>query len=115
MRHFVKLGYFVLLVPLMSSTLWSNVQIVPTPQYLEVLNHSLAVNNGGAIEIVVGSPGAASSPKMKLAADFLREALNRASPSVQVKITDKHPSGAAIHLWNWATGLTPSIPLNLLD
>jgi Glycosyl hydrolase family 20, domain 2 len=117
MRHFVKLSYRVLLVPLMSGTLWSNVQIVPTPQYLEVLNHSLAVTNGVRIEIVVGSSGAASSPKMKLAADFLREALNQASGSVQVRITDKHPSGAgaAIHLWNWATDRTPPIPLNLLD
>jgi len=99
----------------MSAELWSEVQIVPTPQYLEPLNHSLVVANGGSIDIVFGASGTASNPKMKLAAEFLREAFDKTSASIRVRTTDKGTSGVVIHLWNWALDPSPTVPLNLLD
>ena len=100
---------------LIPGTLLAEVQITPTPQYLEPLGHSLAVARGGAIEIVAGPTGAAISPKMRLAADFLRQALVRAAGSIEVAITQNKPSGAAIYLWNYAADPNPPVSLNLLD
>jgi hypothetical protein len=97
------------------SALRADVQVVPTPQYLEYLSHSLAVARGGAIQIVIGPSGTVPSPKMRLAADFLRQSLVRASDSIHVTITQNTPSGAAIHLWNFAADPNPSVSLNLLD
>ncbi len=115
MKHSIKLSCCLLLVALTPGTLRAEVQIIPTPQYLEILNQSLVVPNGGALEIVLGPRAAVSSPKMKLAADFLKQALDGASASVQVRITDQKPSGAAIHLWDWTADPKPPVSLNLLD
>ena len=82
MSHRVR-GW-ILWAALIPGTLLAEVQITPTPQYLEPLGHSLAVARGGAIEIVAGPTGAAISPKMRLAADFLRQALVRAAGSIEV-------------------------------
>ncbi len=115
MGHFHRIIHWVLLAMLSVGTLWPDVQIIPTPQYLEILNHSLVVPNGGTIEIVLGPRALASSPKMKLAADFLKQALNGASASMQVRVTDQKPLGTAIYLWNWAAVPKPPVSLNLLD
>src|SRR5947208_3576810 len=101
MRHCIRFYYFLLSAALSFGTAWAEVQIVPTPQYLEVLTNSLIVNRGGTVAIVIGPAGVASSPKMKLAAEWLRDGLNRMSASVQVRITDQETSGSAIRLWNW--------------
>jgi len=106
---------WILWAALIPGTLLAEVQITPTPQYLEPLGQSLAVARGGAIEIVAGPTGAAISPKMRLAADFLRQALVRAAGSIEVTITQNKPPGAAIYLWSYAADPNPPVSLNLLD
>ena len=115
MRQILNARYWMLLAPFVSGTLWSNVQIVPTPQYAEVLDHSLIVKSGGKVEIVLDASPAVSSPKSRLAAELLKRGLESASAAVQVDITGAKPAGAAIYLWNWETDTSPPLSLNLLD
>lgn len=113
MSHRVRA--WILWAALIPGTLLAEVQITPTPQYMEPLGHSVAVARDGAIEIVIGPSVVAANPKMRLAADFLRQTLVRAAGSIQVNLTQNKPSGAAIYLWNYAADQNPPVSLNLLD
>src|SRR5262249_21321495 len=52
--------------------------------------------------------------KLKLAAAWLQNALQKQSASVKVNTTGK-PAGATIYLWDWSQGTNPAVRLNLLD
>ena len=95
-----------------SAALSAGLPVVPTPQYAQPLDRAVAVANGGSVDIVLGPPAAASAPKMKLAAESIRQALQ---PAVRVNVTTSKPAGPAIWLWDWSAGPHPPVPLNALD
>ncbi|MCW5977904.1 MAG: hypothetical protein KIT09_07490 [Bryobacteraceae bacterium] len=89
--------------------------ILPTPQYIEPLPHTLSVDRGGVLKIVPG-PAAAVRGKMELAVTFLQREFAQADPTLKVRITttaDSHDS-PAIFLWDHSNG-SATLPLNLLD
>src|SRR6516162_6937760 len=113
MQLFSRWRSRLLLVALSLGTLRPETGILPTPQYLEVLNDRPIATDGG-VEIVLASPHSAGNSKLKLAAAWLQNALQNQAASVKVNTTGK-PAGATIYLWDWSQGTNPAVRLNLLD
>jgi hypothetical protein len=85
----------------------ADVRIIPTPKYIEPLEGSVG-EQGGQIEIVLGPAQADSNPKMKLAADYLRNALGP-------RRGQSDGPRATVHLWDWSADSSPPVTVNILD
>src|SRR2546428_13733 len=96
----------------------AEVRILPTPQYLEPLPHSLRLAPGSSITVSLGPKAASMSPKLRLAAGFLRRELNAGGQQLRLS---EQPFGQevtarpTIFLWDYSADQNPPIQLNLLD
>src|SRR5438876_947012 len=96
----------------------AEVRILPTPQYLEPLPHSIRLGPGSSITVSFGPKASSTSPKLRLAANFLRRELNAGGHQLRVS---EEPFGQGlsarptIFLWDYSADQNPPIRLNLLD
>ena len=101
-----------------SRALLGAARIVPTPQYLEPAKEALLLTHKGTVGLVLGSPGAANSEKLKLAAAFLEQKLAKTDPSLRVIVRTErtaNTAGAHIYLWDYSADRRPGVRLNFLD
>src|SRR5207245_7083572 len=95
----------------------AEVRILPTPQYLEPLPHSLRLPPGSSITVSLGPKASSTSPKLRLAAGFLRRELS--ATGQQLRISEEPFAGAsarpAVFLWDYSADQNPPIRLNFLD
>lgn len=104
----IRLASIALLIFFSLHPLRADVQILPTPQYLEDLGDSLAASEPASVEVTIGPASAASDPMLKLAVNYIAQALGSGAAR-------QGRSGATIHLWDAATDANPPVALNVLD
>jgi hypothetical protein len=101
-----------------SRALLGAARIVPTPQYFEPMKEALVLGHNGTLGLVLGSPGAAKSEKLKLAAEFLQRKLAKIDPSLHVIVrtgSAANTAGTHIYLWDYSVDRRPGVRLNFLD
>jgi hypothetical protein len=104
----MRLASTALVISFSSLPVWPEVQLLPTPQYLEPLGDSLAASDGASVEVTIGPPSSTSDPMLMLAANYVAQTLGS-------RPTSRGHTGATVHLWNAAADANPPVTLNLLD
>jgi glycosyl hydrolase family 20 len=93
-------------------------RIIPTPQYFEPTNESLAIAHTGSLKIILAAGKESASEKLTVAADFLRRDLKEDDPSIRVELatgTGTPPGSKRIYLWDYRVDRDPPLGLNFLD
>jgi hypothetical protein len=92
--------------------------VLPAPQYMEPLRHSLTIAHAGHISIVIGPAGQSKNEKLKLAADYLRKGLLQADSSLRIEVEQAgptHSENPSVFLWDYEADPSPQAGLNFLD
>jgi hypothetical protein len=94
----------------------SALPIVPTPHFSESLNRSMKLPHGSKITIVPGPSQTVGDKKIKLAAEFIRDDLERADSSLQVDVTTASEGATArVYLWDYSADPKTGVGLSVTD